>query len=52
MPTGLPDDLKRSPRERDGHRCLECGVAVATDRGCPRYSTLFRAHKANGRSRN
>ena len=36
MPTGLPDDLKRSTRERDGHRCLECGVAVATDRGgCP-----------------
>ena len=36
MPTGLPDDLQCSPRERDGHRCLECGVAVATDRGgCP-----------------
>ena len=36
MPTGLPDDLKRSTRERDGYRCLECGVAVATDRGgCP-----------------
>jgi hypothetical protein len=35
MLTGLPDDLKRSTRERDGHRCLECGVAVATDPGCP-----------------
>ena len=36
MPTGLPDDLHRPSRERDGYRCLECGVAVATDRGgCP-----------------
>ena len=36
MPTGLPDDLHRPSQERDGYRCRECGVAVATDRaGCP-----------------
>lgn len=36
MPTGLPEDLKRSIWERDGYRCRECRAAVATDGGrCP-----------------
>jgi hypothetical protein len=41
MPTGLTDDVQRAARERDRHRCLECGAEVATDRGgCP--GTLMR----------
>ena len=51
MPTRLPDDLQRSPREGDGHRCLECGGAVATDRsGCPgKLTTLcFPCHATRG----
>jgi len=50
MPTGLTDDLHRPSLERDGYRCLECGVVVAPDRGgCSAKVTLwFPCHATKG----
>jgi hypothetical protein len=44
----LPDELKRAVWRRDGYRCQECGVAVASENGCLPQTHHIKPKSAGG----